>query len=113
MRLEPMLRNLAEGLQEFGEGLLGPRRDLVLNAAAALEVLADGAWAPFMGQWFQDDAQRVLVHDRRLGIQIASFIDEVWISDAGEVLEAVSHWRYLPPLPDGKDLPLGPADNDG
>jgi hypothetical protein len=98
MRLEPLYRALAVELQAFGEGLTGPRRKLTLNSAAALELLADGAWAPFSGLWVHGP-DRVLVYDRRLGVRIARYADGTWIGDGGERLEAVTHWQFLPPEP--------------
>jgi hypothetical protein len=41
------------------------------------------------------------VYSPERGIQIAERGDEGWTNEIGDVLEGVTHWRYLPVPPSG------------
>ena len=100
MRPEPIYRGMAERLRNFAVGQRGEGRVLLLTAAAALEITADGSWAVFCphGSWPHSE-RWFLVYDLRRGIQIAERMGPLWRTDWGEVLKAVSHWRFLPRPP--------------
>ena len=79
-------------------------------AAAFLEIEAEGLWVPYhRGAWNQDEPQ-FLVFDEQHGIRIAA-IDRTtweWISDGGERLTRVTHWKYLPHPPRRGAIVEGP-----
>jgi hypothetical protein len=103
MRLEKLYRNLAAELNTFASGQRGQGRDLLLSAATALEVAADGTWAPYSPAepWLHSEEHWFLVYSPERGIQIAERGDEGWTNEIGDVLEGVTHWRYLPVPPSG------------
>ncbi len=109
MRFERGYRRAAEELRNFARGQRGEGHALLTTAAAMLEREAEGGWVPYRriaGGCHQHDL-RFLVYDRRRGIQIASRdnVDGYWTTETGEVLEQVTHWRYLPVAPQSGDQP--------
>ena len=87
-------RKLANGLRDFAQSQRGEGRWLLETAALHYERLALGGWTQFRpGPWIQNDTW-FLVFDRG-----------AWQTEAGDILEGVTHWQYLPVPPFGAEEP--------
>ena len=92
------LRNLASELRNFAAGQRGQGRELLENAAKALDIHADEVWSPYQRDfWTQSEQRWFLVFDAQHGIQIAEHdLSGDWTTRGGQDLTQVTHWRRLP-----------------
>jgi len=94
-------RNLARELRNFAAGQRGQGRELLENAAKALDTQAGEVWSAYQRElWAQGEQRWFLVFDAQHGIQIAEHVASGhWTAQGGQHLTQVTHWRPLPPLP--------------